>query len=83
MYYAYAYLIFYCHDHEVIELVHAVGVEPHDGGVSQLVEHGAEDPLVVESLVLQEDLLDELPVEHGGGDVVQDYPWNIWRYAQL
>ena len=34
------HLVFDGHCHQVVELVHAVGVEPHDGGVGELVKHG-------------------------------------------
>ena len=33
------HLVFHRHGHQVIELVHAVRVQPHYGGVGQLVEH--------------------------------------------
>ena len=53
-------------------LIHASCVESHDGGMSQSVEHGPEHLLAVQRGVLQEDLVDELLVEHGAGDVVQN-----------
>ena len=34
-----SHLVFHRHGHQVIELVHAVRVQPHYGGMGQLVEH--------------------------------------------
>ena len=56
-------------------LIHASCVESHDGGVCQSVEHCPEHLLAVQRGVLQEDLVDELLVEHGAGDVVE----NCWQ----
>ena len=52
-------------------LVHALRVEPHDGGVRELVEDHPEHAGAVERLVLQEELLDETTVQHRRSDVVQ------------
>ena len=64
------HLVFDGHCHQVVELVHAVGVEPHDGGVGELVEHGLQHPPAVYRLVFPEYFLYKPPVEHGGHDVV-------------
>ena len=60
------------HGHQVVELVHAVAVELHDGGVSQLIKHRLEHPPAVYRLVLDKDLLDEPSVEHCGHDIVHN-----------
>ena len=52
-------------------LVHALGVEAHDGGVGELVEHHPEDGGAVQRLVTQEQLLHEAAVQHRRRDVVQ------------
>ena len=53
------------HGHQVVQLVHAVRVELHDGGVRQLVKHGLQHSPAVDWLMFTEDLIDESSVEHG------------------
>lgn len=52
------------------DLVHAGGIEPHDGSVSQSVEHRPHGLLGVQRLCLEQ-LLHEALVEHRLYDVVQ------------
>ena len=58
-------LILHCHGHQVIQLVHAVAVQLHDGGMGQLVKHGLQHSPAVDGLVLAEYFIYESSVEHG------------------
>ena len=71
------------HRHQVVQLVHAVTVELHDGGVRQLVEHCLENSPAVDWLVLLEDLLYESSVEHRGHDIVHDLITQFQSQPQL
>jgi hypothetical protein len=53
-------------------LVHASGIQPHDGSMCQSIEHGSKDLLAVEWRVLQEYFVDELLVEHCACNIVEN-----------
>ena len=67
---AHQHLVLHRHRHQVVQLVHAVAVQLHDGGVGQLVEHRLQNSPAVYRLVFPEYFLYKPPVEHGGDDVV-------------
>ena len=70
------HLILDCHGHQIVQLVHAVAVQLHDGGMCQLIKHRLEHPPAVNWLVLVEYLLDEPPIEHCGHDIVHNLTAN-------
>lgn len=71
------YLMLDSHDHQVVQFIHAVLIEPHDGGMSQFVKHGSEHPSTVQGLMLHEYLFQELAIEHCACNVIQN--WKLRR----
>ena len=69
---AHQHLVLHRHRHQVVQLVHAVAVELHDGGVRQLVKHRLQHSPAVDGLVLPEYFLYEPPVEHRGHNVIHN-----------
>ena len=65
-------LVLHRHRHQVVQLVHAVAVELHDGGVRQLVKHRLQHSPAVDGLVLPEYFLYEPPVEHRGHNIIHN-----------
>lgn len=63
-------------------LIHASLVESHDGGMGESVEHGAQCLLRVKLLRLEK-LFQELFVEHGGDNVIHNYPEKREKHIQI